>query len=62
MISKRKDNRLYLEDIEDMIFEMEKGIHFCIVDVFKDYFDLDSIPSYLEEKDGEFIEENSSNC
>lgn len=49
MISKRKDNRLYLEDIEDMILEMEQGIHFCIVDVFKDYFDPDFIPSYLDE-------------
>lgn len=62
MISKRNDNRIYLEDIEEMLEGLERGIHYSIVDVFNSYFDLDNIPSYLDEEDGEFIEENSSNC
>lgn len=51
--------KIYLEDVLEMIENIESGIHYSIVDVFREYFPADELTSRLEDED---IKENSSNC
>lgn len=46
----KADGKLYIEDICAMIEDLERGIRYSIVDVFNEYFDIENLPSEMEDE------------
>lgn len=46
----KADGKLYFEDIVSMLEDIERGVHYSIVDVFQHYIDINSLPSIMDEE------------